>query len=124
MQNSTWLRRAARTLRVNCIDGIQANEEKLKQTVESSVGLVTALTPFIGYTESSKLAKDALSTNRPIIDLVVERGLLSREEVQSILEPERLSGTLPETSAIPTISPEELQSMIGRLDAHDRLDNS
>ncbi|KAB1657291.1 aspartate ammonia-lyase [Pseudoclavibacter chungangensis] len=119
MQNSTWLRRAARTLRVNCIDGITANEAKLADQVSSSVGVVTALTPFIGYTEAAKLAKEALLSKASIADLVVERGLLNRERVDAILQPAILSGDVTETSAIPVLSPELIRSMQSELDAAD-----
>ena len=124
MQNCTWLRRAARTLRVNCIDGITANEEKLAATVSTSVGVVTALTPYIGYAASSKLAKEALTSHQTIAELVVERGLLTREEVDRILVPSELSGVQPVTSAIPVLSREEVQSMQSELDRADRFDFS
>jgi aspartate ammonia-lyase len=124
MQNSAWLRRAARTLRVNCIDGITANEELLESRVSSSVGVVTALTPYIGYSEASKLAKEALNTKATIADLVVERGLLSREEVTSILSPERLSGIQAVTSAIPIITQAQAMALEDSLDRADLRDFS
>ncbi|MBF4458047.1 aspartate ammonia-lyase [Pseudoclavibacter sp. RFBJ3] len=124
MQNSAWLRRAARTLRVNCIDGITANEELLASRVSSSVGVVTALTPYIGYSEASKLAKEALTTKSTIADLVVERGLLSREEVTSILSPERLSGIQAVTSAIPIITQAQATALEDSLDRADLRDFS
>nr|WP_231979998.1 hypothetical protein [Tessaracoccus coleopterorum] len=60
LQNATWLRRAIRTLRINCVDGITANQERLRGNVEASVGVVTALTPRIGYAAAARLAKRAL----------------------------------------------------------------
>lgn len=124
MQNSTWLRRAARTLRVNCIDGITANEAHLKATVQASVGIITALIPVIGYATATKLAKEALATKHSVSELIVERGLLTREQVESILEPQKLSGALPETSAIQIITPEMLEQVEDRLDDHDRYELS
>lgn len=59
---------------MNCVDGITANEDRLAQMVASSVGVITALIPFIGYTEAATLAKLALKTGRPVADLVVESG--------------------------------------------------
>jgi len=76
--------------------------------VGSSVGVITALTPFIGYSAAAALAKTALLTGRNVADLVVEAGLMTREEVIKQLRPERLSGIEPITSAIPVISPEDL----------------
>jgi len=106
-QSITWMRRAMRTLRVHCIDGITANRERLGAMVGSSVGVVTALTPFIGYAASAALAKTALLTHRSVADLVVEAGLMSREEVDKQLSPKRLSGLETITQAIPVIQPVE-----------------
>ena len=68
----------------------------------------TALTPFIGYAAAAALAKTALLTNRNVADLVVEAGLMSREEVSKQLSPARLSGLEAITAAIPVISSEDL----------------
>lgn len=91
-QSITWLERACETLRVNCIDGITANEERLRAMVASSVTVITALTPYIGYEASAKLAKEALAEHVNIADLIVERGLMARDELERVLSPERLSG--------------------------------
>ena len=106
-QSITWMRRAMRTLRVNCVDGITANRERLGAMVGSSVGVVTALTPFIGYAASAALAKTALLTHRNVGDLVVEAGLMTREEVDKQLSPARLSGLETITQAIPVVQPAE-----------------
>ncbi|AYG04505.1 aspartate ammonia-lyase [Gryllotalpicola protaetiae] len=92
LQSITWMRQAFLTLRVNCVEGITANEQRLAGMVGSSVSVVTALTPFIGYQASAALAKTALLTGRSIADLVVESGLMTREQVAIELSPERLSG--------------------------------
>ncbi len=107
-QSITWMRQAMWTLRVNCVDGITANRERLGAMVGASVGVVTALTPFIGYAASAALAKAALLTNRNIADLVVEAGLMSRDEVMKQISPARLSGLETVTSAIPVIAAEDL----------------
>jgi len=101
LQSITWMRQACWTLRVNCVDGITANTDRLAQMVASSVGVITALIPFIGYTEAAKLAKLALATGRPVADLVVEAGLMSRDEVVAQLQPSKLSGIRPITTVIP-----------------------
>ncbi|WP_085477444.1 aspartate ammonia-lyase [Rathayibacter oskolensis] len=105
LQSITWMTQACLTLRVNCIDGITANEDRLEAMVASSVGVVTALTPSIGYTASAAIAKAALSTGRNVADLVVEAGLMSREEVLRLISPARLSGIEAMTAAIPVIPP-------------------
>lgn len=108
-QSITWMRQAMWTLRVNCVDGITANRERLGAMVGSSVGVVTALTPFIGYSASAALAKTALLTGRNIADLVVEAGLMEADEVAKQLSPARLSGLEAVTAAIPIVqAPEDL----------------
>ena len=86
-QSITWMRRAMYTLRVNCVDGITANTERLGAMVGASVGVITALTPFIGYSAAAALAKTALLTGRNVADLVVEAGLMSRDECMKQLSP-------------------------------------
>jgi aspartate ammonia-lyase len=76
--------------------------------VGASVGVITALTPFIGYAASAALAKTALLTGRNVGDLVVEAGLMSREDVVKQLSPARLSGLEAITAAIPVqVAPED-----------------
>ena len=111
-QSITWMRQAMWTLRVNCVDGITANRDRLGAMVGSSVGVITALTPFIGYAASAALAKTALLTNRNVADLVVEAGLMSREEVTKQLSPARLSGLEAITAAIPVIRPKDVDATV------------
>ncbi|MDO4242139.1 MAG: hypothetical protein Q4C71_06390, partial [Microbacteriaceae bacterium] len=80
----------------NCVDGITANEEQLADTVARSVTVITALAPVIGYAEAAKLAKEALAEQRPIRELVTERGLLGAEELEEILQPAKLAGLAPD----------------------------
>ncbi|MEO6532090.1 MAG: aspartate ammonia-lyase [Pseudolysinimonas sp.] len=100
LQSLSWMTNACYTLRINCIDGITANTARLTQQVESSVGVVTALTPYIGYAASAALAHTALTTNASIAELVVDAGLMSADEVARVLSPERLSGVVPATGVI------------------------
>jgi aspartate ammonia-lyase len=88
----SWMKQACWTLRVNCVDGITANVERLEGMVASSVGVITALIPFIGYGPASELAKQALKTGRPVADLVVEAGLMTREDVIREMSPAKLTG--------------------------------
>ena len=108
MQSLAWMTNACRTLRVNCIDGITPNLSRLSMQVETSVGVVTALTPYIGYTASASLAHTALTTNSSIADLVVAAGLMDREEVLRVLSPERLSGLRPMTGVLKVVDPQQL----------------
>ena len=78
------------TLRVRCVEGITANVEVCRRMVYNSIGLVTALNPYLGYETSTSLAKEALQTGKGIYDLVLERGLMSREELDNLLRPENM----------------------------------
>ena len=102
-QSITWLERACRTLRENCVDGITANEERLADTVARSVTVITALAPVLGYAEAAALAKEALRTNEPVADLVVDRGLLGADELAELLQPARLAGLTPEAGEVETL---------------------
>ncbi len=106
LQSLAWMTNACYTLRVHCIDGITANTSRLAAQVGTSVGVVTALTPYIGYAASAKLAHTALTTNASIAELVVEAGLMKADEVARVLSPERLSGLAPVTGAITTVDTE------------------
>jgi len=73
-----------------CIQGITANREVCRRYVENSVGIVTALNPYIGYENSTRLAKEALDTGKSIYDLVLEKGFLTKEQIDRILSPEEM----------------------------------
>jgi len=78
------------TLRQRCIVGITANEARCKELVMNSIGLVTALVPMIGYEEATLVAKEALEKNCSVYNLVLEKNLLSKEELDSFLKPENM----------------------------------
>lgn len=78
------------TLLHRCIAGITANEEHCRQTVMNSIGLVTALNPVLGYDICTQVAKEAMKTNKGVYELVLEKGLLSKEELDEILKPENM----------------------------------
>lgn len=78
------------TLRYRCVDGITANEERCREMVHNSIGLVTALVPHIGYEASNELAKEALELNKSVYSLVLEKGLLSKDKLEMILAPENM----------------------------------
>jgi len=84
------LKNGMTTLKYKCIDGITANVERCRALVERSIGLVTALNPVLGYEVSTQLAKEALETNRGVYELVLEKNLLSKEQLDKILAPENM----------------------------------
>ena len=78
------------TLRVNCVEGITANPEQCSKYIHDSFGVVTALNPVIGYKNSTKIAKEAMATGKSVYDLVLEHGILSKEDLDTILAPENM----------------------------------
>jgi aspartate ammonia-lyase len=85
------LKNGCDTLRIRCVTGITANRDHLRRTVENSIGIVTALNPYIGYANATQLAQEAHATGRSIYALVLEKGLLSQVKLDEILRPEALT---------------------------------
>ncbi|SFO43097.1 aspartate ammonia-lyase [Cohaesibacter marisflavi] len=79
------------TLASRCVEGIEANRDVCLGYVQSSIGLVTALVPHIGYEQSAAIAKQALKTNETVYDLVLQKKLLSQDELDEILKPETMT---------------------------------
>ncbi|TGG94856.1 aspartate ammonia-lyase [Natronospirillum operosum] len=86
------LRRAMDMLRLRCIDGIVANREQCRAWVDQSIGLITALNPYIGYENSTRIARQALETGVGVLELVQEEGLLDADQLADILRPENMVG--------------------------------
>ncbi|WP_107091575.1 aspartate ammonia-lyase [Streptomyces sp. MMG1533] len=102
LRSLTHLRAACDTLATRCVPGITANREHLHDSVHRSIGLVTALAPHIGYAASTALARQALSTGRPVKDLAAEAGLLTTDQLDTILRPENLTQPFGRPSAAAT----------------------
>ena len=81
------LRNACLVLRERCVTGITANPERMRMFVEHSIGIVTALVPVIGYEIATEIAKTALESGRGVFDVVLERGVLTRAQLDDILNP-------------------------------------
>ena len=93
MMSITYLRRGCATLRTLCVDGITANVEYLRMTVENSIGLVTAISPRIGYENATAVAKEAQATGKSVREVVLQMNLLTSEEFDAILgDVDRLTG--------------------------------
>lgn len=90
-QSIDMLANAMNTLRINCIDDITANTKKLDRDMAISIGVVTALVPHLGYKLAADIAKEALSKGLKVRDIVRERGLLSEEELEEILDPKAMT---------------------------------
>lgn len=92
MDSMALLSNGMDTLATKCIDGITANEAHCRDMVLHSIGIVTALNPYIGYKNSTKIAKEALETGKSVYNLVLEHNLLSKETLDDILNPENMLG--------------------------------
>ena len=91
LESQTWLVNVMNTLRTKCIDGITVNVEHCYEMVKNSIGIVTALNPYIGYKASTKVAKEALETGRSVYDLVLEHGLMTQEKLDEALDPKAMT---------------------------------
>lgn len=89
-ESCSWITRGFNTLRVECIDGITANPEHCRNMVEHSIGIVTALKPYIGYALSTEIAKEALETGGSVYKLVLEKNILTKEQLDKILDPKHM----------------------------------
>ena len=85
-----WLKNAIETLTEECVLGITVNKERCLEMVKNSIGIVTALNPYIGYKTSTKVAKEALETNRSVYDIVLEKGLMTQEKLDEALDPSKM----------------------------------
>jgi aspartate ammonia-lyase len=86
------MRNGCVVLRERCVEGITANPDRLRYFVEQSIGVVTALVPAIGYERATQVAKEALDSGRGVYDIVLEKGLLTQEELDRLLDPEAMTG--------------------------------
>ena len=87
----THLRKGCTTLADLCVDGITANRDLLLNSVRNSIGIVTALNPYIGYAHATEVAAEAHATGKGVSEIVLAKGLMSKERLDEILRPEVLT---------------------------------
>ncbi|HYL88895.1 MAG TPA: aspartate ammonia-lyase [Burkholderiales bacterium] len=80
-----------RTLTDRCVNGISANRERAHRLLDESTALVTALSPILGYARSTEIAREALASGRKVFDLVLEKKLMTRAQLEEVLRPEMLT---------------------------------
>src|SRR6478735_1267460 len=78
--------------RKQCIDGVTANEKVLKHYLETTVGIVTALNPVLGYEKTTELAKEALQSGKGVLELIREKKLLTEDQIKKLMDPAALTG--------------------------------
>ena len=91
LRGMIMLTRACDALRERCVEGITPNVDRMRHFVEHSIGIVTALVPILGYEKATEIAKEALESGRGVYDLVCDRGLMTREELDRALNPEAMT---------------------------------
>lgn len=95
---------AVKTFVEHCIVGITANKKQCRKYVEASVGISTALCPYIGYKKAAEIAKKSLKTNKTVSELVLESGLIEKNQLIQILKPENMTEPKYENNRIRAVS--------------------
>ena len=91
MESQDLLINGSRTFRTLCVDGITVNEKVLANMMETTVGIVTALNPIIGYDKASELAREAYQSGKGILEIVREQHVLTEEQIKELLDPVKLT---------------------------------
>jgi aspartate ammonia-lyase len=92
LESQALLYRVSIALRTKCIDGITVNEKMLEHYMETTVGIVTALNPIIGYEKATELAVEAYKTNKGILEIIREKHILTEQQINELLDPVKLTG--------------------------------
>jgi aspartate ammonia-lyase len=87
------LTNACQVLRTRCVEGITANPDQMRRFVEHSIGIVTALVPEVGYSTATEVAREALETGRGVYEIVLEKKLLTKERLDTLLNPTSMVGS-------------------------------
>ncbi len=91
VESATWLMRASDALRTKCVEGITANKAHCKKLVEYSIGIVTALKPYLGYAKITEVAQEAQKTGGSVYQLVLDKGFLTKEQLDKIMDPANMT---------------------------------
>ena len=91
MESQHLLFTTSRTLREQCVDGITVNRNVLERNMETTVGIVTALNPVLGYEKATELALEAYKSGKGIIEIIRERKILTDQQIKELLDPVKLT---------------------------------
>ncbi|MFL5320549.1 MAG: lyase family protein, partial [Myxococcaceae bacterium] len=91
MESQELLTNVAKTFREKCVDGITVDKKQLAHNMETTVGIVTALNPVIGYEKATELANEAYRTNKGLLELVREKHILTEQQIKDLLDPQKLT---------------------------------
>ena len=91
MESQELLRNGSMALRTKCVDGITVNEKVLEHYMETTVGIVTALNPVIGYEKATELANEAYRTDKGLLEIIREKKILTEAQIKDLLDPVKLT---------------------------------
>jgi aspartate ammonia-lyase len=91
MESQHLLNNVSKLFRTKCIDGITVDEQVLAHYMETTVGIVTALNPIVGYEKATELANEAYKSNKGIIAIIREKHVLTEQQIKEMLDPVKLS---------------------------------
>jgi aspartate ammonia-lyase len=92
IESQSLLYRGSMAFRTKCVDGITINEKVLARYMETTVGIVTALNPVLGYEKATELAAEAYKSGKGILEIIREKKLLTDAQIKEILDPVKLTG--------------------------------
>jgi aspartate ammonia-lyase len=92
IESQSLLYKGSMAFRTKCVDGITLNEKVLAHYMETTVGIVTALNPVLGYEKSTELAAEAYKSGKGIVELIREKKILTEAQIKDLLDPVKLSG--------------------------------
>jgi aspartate ammonia-lyase len=92
IESQALLYRTSNLFRTKCIDGITVNEKVLAHYMETTVGIVTALNPILGYEKATELAGEAYKSGKGILEIIREKKVLTEQQIQELLDPVKLTG--------------------------------
>jgi aspartate ammonia-lyase len=91
MESQSLLMNTSKLLRTKCVDGITVDEKQLEHYMETTVGIVTALNPVLGYDKATELANEAYSSGKGVIEIIREKHILTEAQIKDLLDPAKLT---------------------------------
>lgn len=92
LESQSLLYNTSIAFRTKCIDGITVNEKTLERYLETTVGIVTALNPLVGYEKATELANEAYKSGKGILQIIREKKILTEAQIRELLDPVKLTG--------------------------------
>lgn len=92
MESQSLLFNTSKLFRTKCIDGITVNEKVLAHYMETTIGIVTALNPILGYDKATELAAEASKSGKGILEVIREKHALTEQQIKELLDPVKLTG--------------------------------